>query len=260
MSEILKIAIIQTDLVWEDPEQNRQHFTEKIDAILERIDLIILPEMFTSGFTMQPKNVSETMSGITIEWLKDLAIKKKTAISGSLVIEENDSYYNRLVFVYPNGDIKTYDKRHTFTLAGEYKLYTAGSKKIILDFKGWKICPMICYDLRFPVWARNTENYEVLFYVANWPKPRIEAWHTLLKSRAIENMTYCIGVNRIGTDNNGYEYTGNSVAFDALGEQISNIQPYENAIEIITLSKEYLKITREKFKFLEDRDEFKFTN
>lgn len=260
MTNNLNIAIIQSDLIWENPERNRLHFTEKIDAISDRVDLIILPEMFTSGFTMQPKNVSETMRGKSIQWLKESAIKNDIAIAGSLVIEEGGNYYNRLVFVYPNGHIETYDKRHTFTLAGEHKLYTAGSKRLILDFKGWKICPMICYDLRFPVWARNTENYDLLFYVANWPKPRIEAWHTLLKARAIENMTYCIGVNRIGTDNNALDYNGNSVAFDALGKQISKIKPYENATEVIILSKENLTTYREKFKFLDDKDQFTMIN
>lgn len=260
MSENLKIAIIQSDLVWENPEQNRLCFTEKIDAILEHIDLIILPEMFTTGFTMHPEKVAETINGITVKWMKGLAVKKNTAITGSLVIRENDNHYNRLVFVYPNGDIKTYDKRHTFTLAGEHKVYKAGESKLIVDYKGWKICPMICYDLRFPVWARNAENYDLLFYVANWPKPRIGAWHTLLKARAIENMSYCIGVNRIGTDINGHEYTGNSVTFDALGEQISTIKPYENTTEIVTLLKEHVTATREKFRFLEDRDKFKLIN
>ncbi|MDY7395679.1 amidohydrolase [Aureibaculum sp. 2210JD6-5] len=260
MSNNLKIAIIQTDLVWEDSEENRQRFTEKIEAISDPVDLIILPEMFTSGFTMQPENVSETLNGKTIQWMKNLASKKQVAISGSLVVEEDNNFYNRLVFVYPNGNIKTYDKRHTFTLAGENKVYQAGNKKLIVDYKGWKICPMICYDLRFPVWARNTENYDLLFYVANWPKPRIEAWTTLLKARAIENMCYCIGVNRIGTDNNGHEYTGNSVAFDALGKQVSSIKPYEYTTEVITISKEELTTTRDKFKFLDDRDEFKMIN
>ena len=260
MSNNLIIAIIQTDLVWENPAKNRQHFTKIIESISEPVDLIILPEMFTSGFTMQPDNVSESMDGETISWLKELAIAKNTAISGSLVIEENSNYYNRMVFVFPDGNIETYDKRHTFTLAGEHKRYTAGSQKLIIDYKGWKICPLVCYDLRFPVWARNTENYDLLFYVANWPKPRIEAWITLLKARAIENMSYCVGVNRVGSDINGHEYTGNSVAFDALGKQVSTINPNEEGIEIITISKEHLTSTREKFKFLEDRDKFKIIN
>lgn len=257
MSNNLKIAIIQTDLVWENPEKNRQNFTQKIEAISENVDVVILPEMFTSGFTMQPKNVSETMDGKTITWLKDLAKERKTAISGSLVVQEEGNYYNRLVFAFPEGKIETYNKRHTFTLAGEHKVYTAGAKKVIIDYKGWKICPMVCYDLRFPVWARNTDNYDLLFYVANWPKPRIEAWNTLLRARAIENMSYCIGVNRIGTDVNGHEYSGNSAAFDALGKQLSNLKPYENTTEIVTLTKKHLASTRDKFKFLEDRDTFK---
>ncbi|RPD96713.1 amidohydrolase [Aureibaculum marinum] len=256
MSEILKIAIIQTDLIWENPEQNRANLAIKIEGIENDVDLIILPEMFTSGFTMQPNKVSETMSGVTVSWLKELALKKNSAISGSLVIEENNKYYNRLLFVFPNGSLKTYDKRHTFTLAGEHKLYTAGSEKLIVDYKGWKLCPLICYDLRFPVWARNVETYDLLFYVANWPKPRIEAWSSLLKARAIENMCYCIGVNRIGTDSNGHEYTGDSVAFDALGCQISNIKLHEETTEIITISKVILSRTRKKFKFLDDIDKF----
>ncbi|MET2986237.1 amidohydrolase [Aureibaculum conchae] len=256
MQNKLKIAIIQTDLVWENPEENRRNFSKKIENISADVDLIILPEMFTTGFTMQPKNVAEKMDGTSIYWLKELAAKKKTAIAGSLVIEENDNYYNRFVFIFPNGKIENYDKRHTFTLAGENKLYTSGTKKVIVNFKGWKICPMVCYDLRFPVWSRNTEDYDFLIYVANWPKLRIEAWHTLLKARAIENMSYCVGVNRIGSDKNGYEFTGNSIAFDGLGRQISDIQPYQDATEIITLSKENLKKIREKFKFLEDRDNF----
>ena len=256
MSECLNIAIVQTDLIWENPEGNRRSFSKKIKEISSDVDLIILPEMFTTGFTMKPENVAERMDGVSINWLKKLASEKNTAITGSLVIEENNKYYNRLVFVFPNGEIKTYDKRHTFTLAGEDKLYTPGTKKTIIDFKGWKICPMVCYDLRFPVWARNIENYDLLFYVANWPKPRIEAWTTLLKARAIENMSYCIGVNRIGSDTNGHEYTGNSVAIDGLGNQISNIQPYEDSMEIITISKAELAATRAKFKFLEDSDNF----
>lgn len=257
MSNILNVAIIQADLAWENPEENRRKFTAKIDAIDQEVDLIILPEMFTSGFTMQPQNVSENTNGKTITWLKELAIKKNTAISGSLVLKENKKYYNRLVFVHPNGTLETYDKRHSFTLAGEHKLYTTGTKKLIVYYKGWKICPLICYDLRFPVWSRNTEDYDLVFYVANWPKPRINAWHTLLKARAIENMSYSIGVNRIGNDINGHEYTGNSVAFDTLGTQISNIQAFENTTEIITLSKEHIKCTREKFPFLNDQDVFR---
>jgi len=256
MQKSLNIAMIQTNLVWEDREQNRKNFSEKIYAISQEVDLIILPEMFSTGFTMNPASVAETMEGETIVWLKDIAKEKHTAITGSLIIKEDDNYYNRMVFVFPEGEIKTYDKRHTFTLAGEDKVYTAGKKNLIIDYKGWRICPLICYDLRFPVWARNIENYDLLIYVANWPKPRINAWNTLLQARAIENMSYCIGVNRIGLDANGHEYTGNSAVYDGLGAQISTIKPNEDVTEIIRLSKEDLLNTREKFRFLDDKDDF----
>jgi len=254
----LKVAVIQSEINWENTEQNRKNFSEKIYAITQEIDLIILPEMFSTGFTMNPSGVAETMEGETILWLKDIAKEKKTAITGSLIIKEDGNYYNRLVFVFPSGKIQTYDKRHTFTLSGEDKIYTAGDKNLIVAYKGWKICLLICYDLRFPVWARNIENYHLLIYVANWPKPRINAWNTLLEARAIENMSYCIGVNRIGLDANGHEYTGNSVAYDSLGTQISNIKPNEDITEIITLDKKGLIKTREKFRFLDDKDNFTF--
>lgn len=260
MKNILKITIIQSELVWENSAQNRQVFLEKIKSISEVVDLIILPEMFTTGFTMNPEKVAETMDGETIHWLKYLAKEKNTAITGSLIIKEGNKYYNRLVFVHPTGEIKTYDKRHTFTLAGEDKIYTAGNKKLIVAYKGWKICPMICYDLRFPVWSRNTDDYNLLIYVANWPKPRITAWSTLLKARAIENMSYVVGVNRIGADDNGHEYSGNSAAYDALGEEISTIEPNKNTTEIISISMDELTKTRNKFGFLEDRDKFKMMN
>lgn len=260
MKNNLIIAIIQTDLIWESPKQNRSNLSNKITALSEDIDLVILPEMFTTGFTMNAAKVAETMHGETILWLTRIAKEKNVAITGSLVIKENTFYYNRLVFVFPDGKIKTYDKRHTFTLAGEDKVYTAGTKKLIVDYKGWKICPLICYDLRFPVWARNNENYDLLIYVANWPKPRINAWNALLKARAIENMCYCIGVNRVGTDANALEYSGNSAAYDCLGKQISAIKPNENATEIITLNKEGLLKTRDKFGFLDDKDEFSIIN
>ena len=252
----LRIVLIQADLDWENPHQNRASFTDKINAISQEIDLIILPEMFNTGFTMNPQNVAETMDGETLNWLKNIAKEKNCAITGSLIIHENNKYYNRLVFVFPQGEIKTYDKRHTFTLAGEDSVYTAGKRKLIVDYKGWKVCPLICYDLRFPVWSRNTENYDILIYVANWPKPRIAAWDALLKARAIENMTYCIGVNRVGLDANAYEYIGHSAVYDCLGASISSIEPSNEQTEIITLSAEHLKQTRDKLQFLNDRDEF----
>jgi len=252
----LTIALIQAELVWENPTQNRLHFSKKIAEITEQVDLIVLPEMFTTGFTMNPYVVAEAMNGETVLWLKELAKEKKCAITGSLIIKEDKQYFNRLVFVFPTGEIKTYDKRHTFTLAGEDKVYTAGKEKLLVAYKGWKICPLVCYDLRFPVWARNVENYDLLLYVANWPKPRISAWDALLKARAIENMSYCIGVNRVGKDVNNYEYVGHSAVYDSLGTCISNIPASIEDVGIITLNAEHLKGTREKLQFLNDRDSF----
>ena len=255
-SQELKVALIQTSLHWENPTANRQQFTEKIKAISETVDLIVLPEMFTSGFTMNPQNVAETMNGETVAWLKKLASETNAAITGSLVISEDGKYYNRSVFVFPSGEIETYDKRHTFTLAGEDKVYAAGTEKKIIHYKGWKICSLICYDLRFPVWSRNIENYDVLLYVANWPKPRVNAWDALLKARAIENMSYCVGVNRVGLDANTNEYSGHSAAYDVLGEKISAILPETEQTAIVTLRKDHIATYRNKLKFLDDKDAF----
>ena len=195
MQDRLVIALVQTDLIWENPKQNRENILEKIESITQKVDIIVLPEMFTTGFTMNAKSVAESMDGKTISWLQKTALKTNAAIVGSLIISEENKFFNRLVFVEPSGTVHHYDKRHTFTLAGEEKVYASGTKKIIVDYKGWKICPLVCYDLRFPVWARNVENYDLLLYVANWPKIRVAAWDALLKARAIENMAYCIGFN-----------------------------------------------------------------
>jgi predicted amidohydrolase len=251
----MKVALIQSSLTWENPTENRSHLAQKITSFMEDVDLIVLPEMFSSGFTMNPEAVAETMQGETIAWLQHLAKAKNCAITGSLVITENGNFYNRLVFVFPNGDIQTYDKRHLFTLAGEDKVYKAGTEKLIIDYKGFKICPLICYDLRFPVFARNVENYDLLIYVANWPKPRVNAWDILLKARAVENMSYAIGVNRIGTDNNNLEYVGHSQAVDFLANY--SMEPQETeGVFIVELDKEKLLETRNKLAFLEDKDDF----
>ncbi|WP_178992075.1 amidohydrolase [Winogradskyella schleiferi] len=256
MSNALKVALIQTDLVWENPEENRRILNDKIDAISTGVDLVILPEMFTSGFTMNPTAVAETMNGSTINWLKAKAKANQVAVMGSLVISEKNNFYNRMVCVEPSGNITYYDKRHTFTLAGEHKVYSAGTEKVIFNYQGWKICPLVCYDLRFPVWARNVEDYDLLIYVANWPKIRIEAWDALLKARAIENMAYCIGVNRVGLDGNNYEYSGHSAAYDVLGNRIDALVENEVATEIVTLEKGNIKKYRKKLNFLNDRDDF----
>ena len=251
----MKIALIQSSLFWENPTANRNYFEEKINAITEKVDLIVLPEMFTTGFTMNPAAVFETMEGETIQWLQLVAKVKNSAITGSLIIKEKNNYYNRLVFVFPSGEIQFYDKRHLFTLAGEDKVYTSGNQKLIVDYLGWKICPLICYDLRFPVFARNIEDYDVLIYVANWPKPRINAWDILLKARSVENMCYTIGLNRTGLDANNLEYVGHSQTVDFLGNYI--LEPQEIVgVFIVELNKEKLLETRNKLGFLNDRDTF----
>ncbi|WDO13595.1 amidohydrolase [Flavobacterium sp. WW92] len=251
----MKIALIQAPLIWENPQANREYFEERVNSIEQEIDLIILPEMFTTGFTMNPKNVAETMEGETILKLKDLAKNKNTAITGSLIVAEEEKYYNRLIFVFPSGKIEYYDKRHLFSLAGEEKIYTSGKEKQIVEYKGWKICPMICYDLRFPVFSRNTEDYDLLLYVANWPKPRTNAWDILLKARSVENMCYTLGVNRIGFDESGHEYIGHSQAIDFLGNTIINAEESEGVF-IADLDKNVMLEARHKFGFLNDRDAF----
>jgi predicted amidohydrolase len=251
----MKVALIQSSLFWENPIANRNYFEEKINAITEKVDLIVLPEMFTTGFSMNPKNLAETMQGETISWLQSLAKAKNSAITGSLVIKENNNFYNRLVFVFPSGEIQFYDKRHLFTLAGEDKVYTSGEEKLIVDYLGWKIFPLVCYDLRFPVFARNVDDYDLLIYVANWPKPRINAWDILLKARSVENMCYTIGVNRIGFDASKFEHVGHSQAIDFLGNYILEPQETEDVF-IVELNQEKLLETRKKLGFLNDRDAF----
>ena len=251
----MKTVLIQTDIIWENPTENRRILEEKINALVESVDLIILPEMFTSGFTMHPNVVAETMSGTTISWLKNIAKAKNCAITGSLVITENGNFYNRMVFVFPNGEIQHYDKKHLFTLAGEDKIYTSGKEKVMVNYKDWKICLQVCYDLRFPVFSRNTENYDLLIYVASWPKVRTNAWDILLKARAVENLSYVIGVNRVGTDNNNLEYIGHSQIIDELGNFI--LAPKENeGVFIADLDKNKMLETRNKLNFLNDKDDF----
>ncbi len=252
----MKIALIQSSLFWENPKTNRNHFEEKINALTEKVDLIVLPEMFSTGFTMNPEAVFEAMEGETILWLQSLAKAKNCAITGSLAIKENENFYNRLVFVFPSGEMQFYDKRHLFTLAGEEKVYTSGKEKLIVDYLGWKICPLVCYDLRFPVFSRNVEEYHLLIYVANWPKTRINAWDILLKARAVENMSYTIGVNRTGEDSNNLEHIGHSQAVDYLGNYILEPQAADGVF-IVELNREKLLETRKKLGFLNDSDAFK---
>ncbi|WP_029270796.1 amidohydrolase [Flavobacterium sp. KJJ] len=251
----MKIALIQSDLYWEDASKNRKNLESKINQIDSEVNLIVLPEMFSTGFTMNASPVAEPMEGETVLWMKAIARQKNCAVTGSVIIIENEQYYNRMLFVFPSGELNYYDKRHLFTLAGEDKSYTAGTQKVIVEYLNWKICLQICYDLRFPVFARNVENYDLLLYVANWPKVRTNAWDALLKARAIENLSYVIGVNRIGVDANNYEYIGHSQAVDYLGNYILEPQETENAF-VVDLDKNKMLETREKLDFLSDKDFF----
>ena len=253
MANNLKLALIQTGLLWEDPEANRAHF-DKLIGQVEETDLIVLPEMFSTGFTMEPDRIPVQQEAETLVWMKEWAGSRKCAITGSIIASNNGYYYNRLYFVTPDGDVFSYDKRHTFTLAGEDKIYKRGTERLIVSYKGFKICPMICYDLRFPVWSRNTDDFDVLLYVANWPTPRVLAWDTLLKARAIENMVYAVGVNRIGTDANGLSYPGHSAVYNSLGETVAILE--EDGILYAELNRDHINETREKLKFLQDRDLF----
>ena len=257
MSKELNIVAIQANLTWGNPEKNRLYFEQVINKLTSNTNLVVLPEMFSTGFTMKPSSVSETMNGATVSWMINMAKTHNIGIIGSMVIQENNQYFNRAIFVHPSGHLEIYDKRHLFSLAGEDRQYTPGTNRIVIQFKGWRICPFICYDLRFPVWSRNTDNYDVLLFMANWPIPRIDAWDTLLKARAIENMSYCIGVNRIGEDENGYQYNGHTSAYNFLGEKVASTAEGKEDVLHCEISKTKLDEFRQKLNFLKDQDSFK---
>jgi len=254
MSNLLRISFIQSDIIWHNTKENLFRF-EKLIQKMEESDLLVLPEMFNTGFSMQPAATAEKMNGETITWMQKTAKSKNMAITGSLAIIENDKFYNRLIFVYPDSSIKYYDKKHLFILSEEHKNFQSGNERVIIDFLDWKIKPQICYDLRFPVWARNVEDYDLLIYVANWPKPRRENWNILLKARAIENQCFTLGVNRIGTDGNPYEYVGDSVMLNPIGQVIFQAGDCE-IIKKITLDKTDLIKYRISFPVLSNRDNF----
>ena len=265
----LTFTLIQTDLFWEDKAANLSMLEDKIRSIREPNQVIILPEMFTTGFSMQPELFAETMDGPAFEWMKTIAAEKKVILTGSMMMKENDKYFNRLVWMLPNGQYGVYDKRHLFAYGDEQQHYTPGNKKLIASANGWKINILICYDLRFPVWARQTspmqeENggsheYDVLIYVANWPQRRIHAWKTLLQARAIENQCYVIGVNRVGNDGNNIYHSGESMVVDPLGEVLYHREDVED-IFTITLQKDKLEQIRNKFPFWKDADQFSINN
>ncbi len=252
----LKISIVQSSLIWENKQANMDAFSLKINQIETETNLIILPEMFTTGFSMKPQNLAESTENQTYAWMKKHASAKQAAIVASFIVVEDDKYYNRLLWVNPDGTYEKYDKRHLFSLAKEQLHYTAGNEKIIINYKGWRICPLICYDLRFPVWARNVNDYDLLLYVANWPTPRAHAWRMLLQARAIENQAYVAGVNRVGEDAFGNSHSGDSAVINPMGELLTNIKPFEEATETVELLVEMMDTFRQKFTFANDADSF----
>lgn len=261
---MLRVSFIQSDLVWEDPMENRRLFGEKIEALVGQTDLIVLPEMFTTGFSMQPKGKAELFPGYSLKWMQQQAEKTNACVCGSVMSEEKGCYYNRLLFVKPDGTYHSYDKRHLFRMAGEDAEYTAGMNRLVITWKGWRILPLVCYDLRFPVWSRNTSFetqgkelvYDLLIYVANWPERRNFAWKSLLPARAIENMSYLVAVNRIGIDNTGLSYSGDSGIYDFMGQKLSVAQAHQAVAETITLDKNALDEFRKQFPAWMDADEY----
>ncbi len=258
----ITVSIIQSALHWEAPAQNRELFAHKIDSIDQPTDLIVLPEMFSTGFTMNPAAVAEPMEGPTMQWMKDLAEEKDCVITGSLVIEAQGSFFNRLIWMPPDGQYQVVDKKHLFSHSGEDKHYTPGGTKLIVTLKGWKIMPLICYDLRFPAWSRNQYHaehgfdYDCLLYVANWPQARSHAWRVLMMARAIENQSYVIGLNRVGQDGNQIDYSGDSAIIDPQGENISSLMPFGEGIDTRILSSCQLNSYRQAFQPWNDWDQF----
>lgn len=247
----LSLTLVQSHLEWENPKANLSHFSRLLQSV--KTDIIVLPELFPTAFSLSAQ--AETMDGKSIQWMRNLSKEKKALIIGSLLIQENNSKYNRLICAFPDGSIQHYDKRHLFGLMNEEEHISKGDKRLTVEYKTWRICPLICYDLRFPVYSRNTDNYDVLVYVANWPVSRIQHWNKLLEARAIENQSYVIGVNRVGEDINGIKYNGQSAVIEPNGHIIC-IGGEKEAVKTVVLSKGSLQSTRNKLPFLKDADEF----
>ncbi|GAB4004754.1 amidohydrolase [Spirosoma migulaei] len=257
----MNITLLQTELYWHDPVANRAMLEERIFNLAEPTDLIVLPEMFTTGFTMEAQAVAEPMNLTTFRWMKQMAAQTGAVVTGSYVVQEKRGYFNRLIWMQPDGQFDTYDKRHLFRMAGEDKVYTAGTRRIIKEWKGWRICPLVCYDLRFPVWSRNRQadstdfEYDLLLYVANWPSVRRNPWNILLQARAIENLSYVAGVNRVGTDHTGHLYSGDSAVVDFKGDVLFRHSDTE-IVHQQTLSLDELRAFRTKFPANLDADSF----
>lgn len=251
----MKILLCQSDLVWEGREDNYIAIERQIEAESRSVDLIVLPEMFPTGFCTEPNGVAEAPDGPSLHWMKKIALQREAAVVGSVATNDNGDYYNRLYFVYPDGTYLKYDKHHLFTYGGEHLRYSPGNERVVAEYRGWRFLLQVCYDLRFPVFARNCNDYHAVIYIASWPTVRLYAWNTLLRARAIENLSYVIGVNRVGNDPN-CAYSGGTMVADYMGTVISEASPNTVSTLLVELDMDKLKQFREKFPALNDRDNF----
>jgi len=256
--ENLRVSLVQGDTRWLDPAGNRDYFAELIAPLAGRTELVILPETFMSGFSNEAVGQAEAMDGPAMGWMTAQARGLDAVVTGSIVIREGDAVFNRLVWMRPDGRYDTYDKRHLFRMADEHKRYAGGARKLLVELKGWRICPQVCYDLRFPVWLRNRFDneaqrfdYDLMFFVANWPAPRREPWRTLLRARAIENLAYCVGVNRVGRDGNGHDYAGDSAVIDMIGQPIIELGAQ---VQVVTTELDAGKLAAHRERFPAQRD------
>lgn len=259
MDSSLSIALFQMSPVWENSQQNLTMLAQKFAVLTEQVDVIVLPEMFSTGFTMTPSKVAQTMTGETVSWMRKQAASRNVTIVGSVVIEEHGTYFNRMVWAKPEEEPLYYDKKHLFTFAKEHHRYTAGEKQLVVNIKGWNIASFVCFDLRFPVWCRHSakQNYDAALFIASWPKTRCEQWNALLRARAIENQSYVVAVNRVGTDGNNIAYQGDTQLLDPLGERLMHRMDDES-VDIIRLEKKRLDSVRNQFPFLAEADQFRF--
>jgi predicted amidohydrolase len=257
-SSDLTVTQVQSSLFWQDPEANRAHFEDVLNDLTDSTDLVVLPEMFSTGFTMSPETLAEEFDGPTITWMREQAQQRGIALCGSVVIAGQGRYYNRFVWTTPAGDQIFYDKRHLFRMANEHEHYEAGTDRVVVDYLGWRILLQVCYDLRFPVFSRNCDDYDLAIYVANWPAARQHPWRILLQARAIENLCYVSGVNRVGVDGNGVKHSGDSMLIDFKGEAIIDRPAYEPYCETRTLSLQKLLDFRRKFPAWRDADKFQY--
>ena len=261
MDDNITVTLIQNDIIWEKVNDNLEMYSDVLDAIPTKTDLIILPEMFTTGFSMNAMKLAEKQGGRTMQWMKKWSEKMESVVTGSIIIHDQDKFYNRLIWMRPDGSFSFYDKRHLFRMADEHLYYAQGRARLITEIKGWKICPLICYDLRFPVWSRNRYfdsqwEYDILVYTANWPATRDNIWHTLLSARAIENQAFVAGVNRVGYDGNNISYSGNSLVVDLSGNILISCNPGKTACKSIMLCRENLIENRNILEAGRDWDQF----